>query len=135
EQIIWSTQGEIDAGRGAKTVRVPSGPDIVTDADGNTLILERSDMSGSGIGTVGDGDVDLAAPEGTVNFGDAGVRVAGNFNVAALQVLNAANIEVQGESTGLPPMVSVNTAALTAASSAASTAASTAQDVLASQRR
>ncbi|GGB95499.1 hypothetical protein GCM10007205_00900 [Oxalicibacterium flavum] len=130
DQIVWSSQGDIDAGRGAKTVRVPSSPDVVTDEDGNTLILERSDMSGSGIGTVGEGDVDLVAPEGTVNFGDAGVRVAGNFNVAALQVLNAANIEVQGEATGLPVVASVNVGALTDASAAASSAATAAQDML-----
>ncbi|ARP95374.1 filamentous haemagglutinin family protein [Bordetella genomosp. 13] len=134
DQIIWSTRGDIDAGRGAKTVRVPSAPDIVTDDDGNTRILERSDMSGSGIGTVGEGDVDLVAPEGTINFGDAGVRVAGNFNVAALHVLNAANLQVQGETTGMPEMVSVNVGALTAASSASTAAASTAQDLLARQR-
>ncbi|MEI2418009.1 filamentous hemagglutinin family protein [Orrella sp. JC864] len=134
DQIIWSSRGDIDAGRGAKTVRVPSAPDIVTDEDGHTRILERSDMSGSGIGTVGQGDVDLVAPEGTVNFGDAGVRVAGNFNVAALQVLNAANIEVQGEVTGLPEVAAVNTGALTSASSAAAAAADSAQDVIARQR-
>ncbi|RZL66176.1 MAG: filamentous hemagglutinin N-terminal domain-containing protein [Variovorax sp.] len=134
DQIIWSTQGDIDAGRGSKTVRVPSGPDITTDVDGNTTIRERSDMSGSGIGTVGDGDVDLIAPGGTVNAGDAGLRVAGNLNIAALQVLNADNIEVEGEATGLPVIAAVNIGALTNASAAASQAAVAAQDVLQRER-
>ncbi|WP_198299047.1 filamentous haemagglutinin family protein [Bordetella genomosp. 13] len=134
DMVIWSSVGDIDAGRGAKTLRVPSAPDVVTGVDAITEILERSDMSGSGIGTVGDGDVDLVAPEGTINFGDAGVRVAGNFNIAALQILNAANLEVQGEVTGMPEVVSINTGALTAASSA-STAASTAAADMATRQR
>jgi hypothetical protein len=102
DMIIWSTLGDIDAGRGAKTLRVSTAPDIVTDPDGNTEIFERQDMSGSGIGTVGDGDLDLVAPKGTVNVGDAGIRVAGNFNLAALYVLNVGNIQVGGESKGVP---------------------------------
>lgn len=135
DQILWSTRGDIDAGRGAKTVRVPSSPEVLTDEDANTVVRERADMSGSGIGTVGDGDVDMVAPEGTVNAGDAGIRVAGNLNIAALQVLNAANIEVQGESKGVPLAVVVDTGALTSASAASSSAASAAQESVQRQRR
>ncbi|WP_296556862.1 filamentous hemagglutinin family protein [Pigmentiphaga sp.] len=135
DQIVWSTVGDVDAGRGAKTVRIPSSADIVTDTDGNTEIRERSDMSGSGIGTVGDGDVDLVAPVGTVNAGDAGIRVAGNLNIAALHVLNAENIQVKGKATGLPVVAAVNIGALTAASAAASQAAAAAQDVLQQERK
>ncbi|PIF77651.1 filamentous hemagglutinin family protein [Variovorax sp. 54] len=134
DQIIWSSKGDIDAGRGSKTVRVPSAPEVLTDLDGNTIVREKSDMSGSGIGTVGDGDVDLVAPRGTVNAGDAGLRVAGNLNIAALQVLNADNIQVKGETKGLPVIASVNIGALTNASAAASQAASAAQDVMQRER-
>ncbi|TWT03885.1 filamentous haemagglutinin family protein [Reyranella sp. CPCC 100927] len=108
DEILWSTLGDIDAGRGAKTTRITSAPDIVTDVDGNTEIRERPDMSGSGIGTIAGvggvekGDVDLIAPLGTVNPGDAGIRVAGNLNVAALIVLNVDNFEVEGEIKGVP---------------------------------
>ena len=79
------------------------------DDDGVTTLRERPIVSGSGIGTVIGfegalpGDVDLIAPEGTVDAGDAGIRVSGNFNVAALVVLNADNIQVEGEVTGVPP--------------------------------
>ncbi|MBB5048281.1 filamentous hemagglutinin family protein [Rhodopseudomonas rhenobacensis] len=106
--IIWSTLGDIDAGKGAKTTRVPSAPLIATDDDGVTRVTERTDISGSGIGTilgvagVEAGDVDLIAPVGTVDAGDAGIRVAGNFNVAALFVLNTDNIKVGGEIKGVP---------------------------------
>jgi filamentous hemagglutinin len=134
DQILWSTLGDIDAGRGSKTVRVPSAPEVLTDLDGRTTVREKSDMSGSGIGTVGDGDVDLVAPRGTVNAGDAGLRVAGNLSIAALQVLNADNIQVKGESRGIPVIAAVNIAALTNASSAASQASSAAQEVVQRER-
>ncbi|MDE5457055.1 filamentous hemagglutinin N-terminal domain-containing protein [Bradyrhizobium sp. CSA112] len=108
DETIWSTLGDIDAGRGAKTTRVPSAPEIQTDADTVTKVLEKADISGSGIGTivgftgVEEGDVHLIAPQGTVNAGDAGVRVSGNLNIAALFVLNANNFQVSGEVKGLP---------------------------------
>jgi filamentous hemagglutinin family protein len=111
---IWSSLGDIDAGRGAKTTRVPSAPEITTDEDGVTKVQERADIGGSGIGTiigftgVEPGDVSLIAPEGTVDAGDAGIRVSGNFVVAALQVLNAENIKVDGEKKGIPKVESVS---------------------------
>lgn len=105
---IWSTLGDIDAGKGAKTSRVPKAPLTETDVDTVTLIKEQADISGSGIGTVigyagvEPGDLDLVAPVGTVDAGDAGLRISGNFNVAALVVLNTDNIKVGGESKGVP---------------------------------
>lgn len=44
----------------------------------------------------------LLAPRGTVDAGDAGIRVSGNLSIAALTVLNAFNIQVQGTALGLP---------------------------------
>jgi hypothetical protein len=79
-----------------------------TNANAVTRAIERADMSGSGIGTVEaftgvqPGEVDLIAPVGTVNFGDAGVRVSGNFNVAARFVVNIDNLAVKGEVKGVP---------------------------------
>ncbi|QNK65733.1 filamentous haemagglutinin family protein [Variovorax sp. PAMC26660] len=134
DQIIWSSKGDIDAGKGSKTVRVPSAPEVLTDPDGVTVVREKSDMSGSGIGTVGDGDVDLVAPRGIINAGDAGVRVAGNLNLIATQVLNADNIQVKGESKGIPVAAAVNIGALTTASAAASQAAMAAQEAVQRER-
>ena len=56
-----------------------------------------------GVGGFEPGDVDLIAPEGTVDAGDASIRVIGDLNVAALVVLNADNIQVEDEVTGVPP--------------------------------
>lgn len=117
-EIIWSTRGDIDAGRGAKTTRVPSAPEIQTDIDAVTRVLEKADISGSGIGTiigftgVTEGDVSLIAPEGTVNAGDAGIRVSGDIIIAARFVVNVDNIQVSGQSKGVPK-AEVKTAPLT----------------------
>lgn len=64
--------------------------------------------TGGGIGVlasvkgVAPGSVDLIAPEGTIDAGDAGIRATGNLNIAAAQVLNAGNISVGGATTGAP---------------------------------
>ncbi|MNM81587.1 Filamentous hemagglutinin family outer membrane protein [compost metagenome] len=80
------------------------------------------------------GDIDLIAPLGTIDAGEAGIRVSGNVNLAALQLVNAANIQVQGKSTGMPAVAAVNVGALTNASAAASQAVTAAQDVLQRER-
>lgn len=135
DQVLWATLGDIDAGRGKKTVRVGQSPEIEADEDGNVTVQEKLDLSGSGIGTVGEGDVDLAAPKGTINAGDAGIRVAGNVNIAALVVLNADNIQVEGEAKGIPVSVAINTGALTSASAAATAASTAAQETVQRARR
>ena len=90
--------------------------------------------TGAGIATLAPiaevpaGDVDLYAPLGTIDAGEAGIRVSGNINIHAQQVLNAANIKAQGESVGVPVAASVNTGALSSASAAASSAVGAAQD-------
>ncbi len=60
--------------------------------------------------------------------------MSGNVNLAALQVVNAENIQVQGDAVGIPVVAAVNVAALTNASAAASSAATAAQDVLQRER-
>ncbi|KAF1016906.1 MAG: hypothetical protein GAK31_00165 [Stenotrophomonas maltophilia] len=96
----------------------------------------QAPVSGAGIATlnpiaeIAPGDVDLIAPLGTIDAGEAGIRVSGNINLAALQVLNAANIQVQGDSKGLPVLATVNVNALASASAAANTASQAAQDVM-----
>ncbi|MFD4837394.1 filamentous hemagglutinin family protein [Achromobacter sp. NPDC058515] len=136
----WSAEGDINAGRGAKTTVLYTPPRRVYDAYGNVTLSPTVPSTGAGIGTLAPipevpaGDVDLIAPLGTIDAGEAGIRVSGNVNVAALRVVNAANIQVQGESKGIPVTVSVNTNALTSASAAAATAATAAQDVMQRER-
>ncbi|HCD9839217.1 TPA: filamentous hemagglutinin family protein, partial [Pseudomonas aeruginosa] len=112
---IWSAEGDINAGRGSKTTVVYTPPRRIYDAWGNVSLSPQVPSTGAGIATlnpipeVAPGDIDLIAPLGTIDAGEAGIRVSGNVNVAALQVVNAANIQTQGQSSGIPLVASVNT--------------------------
>ena len=129
--LIWATRGDIDAGRGAKTAISAPPPVITINSEGVTEVSFPAALTGSGIQTlattpgVDPGNVDLFAPRGVVNAGDAGI-VAGNLTIAAVAVLGADNIQVSGISVGVPTQ-SVPTAGLGNASSVASSAQNTAQ--------
>ncbi|MEC5319229.1 filamentous hemagglutinin family protein [Brenneria populi subsp. brevivirga] len=133
--LAWSAQGDINAGRGSKTTIVYTPPRRVYDQWGNVALSPTVPSTGAGIATLNPipevpaGDVDLVAPLGTIDAGEAGIRVSGNVNIAALRVVNAQNIQVQGESTGLPAAVTVNVGALTSASQSASSAVQAAEQI------
>ncbi|HEU4779769.1 MAG TPA: filamentous hemagglutinin family protein, partial [Steroidobacteraceae bacterium] len=105
--MIWATRGDIDAGRGAKTAISAPAPSISFDSNGRPTVLFPAALAGSGIQSLATspgrrpGDVDLFAPRGVVNAGDAGI-VAGNLTIAATAVLGANNIQVSGVSVGVP---------------------------------
>ncbi|HEX5690800.1 MAG TPA: filamentous hemagglutinin family protein, partial [Roseiflexaceae bacterium] len=88
-------------------------------------------LTGSGIQTLATtrdrkpGNVDLFAPRGVVNAGDAGI-VAGNLTIAATAVLGADNIQVSGVSVGVPVDAGGLGASLAGVSSVASSASSAA---------
>ncbi|SCW90991.1 filamentous hemagglutinin family protein [Pseudomonas sp. NFACC05-1] len=136
----WSAKGDINAGRGSKTTVVYTPPKRLYDTWGNVTLSPAVPSTGAGIATlnpiaeVAPGDIDLIAPLGTIDAGEAGIRVSGNVNIAALTVVNAANIQTQGKSTGVPLAASVNTGAITSASSAASSATQAAEDVARQQQ-
>ncbi|WP_194456761.1 filamentous hemagglutinin family protein [Bradyrhizobium sp. CCBAU 53421] len=120
--LAWSAIGDINAGRGSKTTVIYTPPLRSYDAYGNIKLSPAAPASGAGIATLAPipgtppSDVDLIAPLGTIDAGEAGIRVSGNVNLAALQVVNAANIQVQGTSTGIPTVQGPPVGALTAAS-------------------
>lgn len=136
--FIWSAEGDINAGRGAKSTAVFQPPRRLYDNYGIATLSPPTQNTGAGIATLAPipeipaGDVDLIAPLGVIDAGEAGIRVSGNVNLAALQVLNAANIQVEGEARGIPLPPVVNTGALTAASAA--TSAAVAEAVKAAER-
>ncbi|KDB08115.1 filamentous hemagglutinin family outer membrane protein [Burkholderia sp. lig30] len=131
---IWSSNGDINAGKGSKSSADTPAPQYVCDANHYCTVDAHGEVTGAGIATlqsvpgVPPGTINLIAPRGTVDAGDAGIR-AGNLNVAALRVVNADNIQVTGKTTGVPMVQAVNTGALTAASSAASAVSQIAQDL------
>ena len=107
----------------------PQSGDVKTDLAGLA--------TGGGIGVLATvagvlpGSVDLIAPTGSIDAGDAGIRATGNLNIAAVTVLNASNISVGGTSAGAPAAPAVaapNVTGLAASSNtsgAATAAAST----------
>ncbi len=147
--LIYSSNGNIDAGRGARDSRTTQAPQRVAilDDQGNPTglftFIPPSDASGSGIRSLTfdpdgpgplasprPGDIFLFAPKGFIDAGEAGVSSAGNIFVAALQVLNANNFSAAGSSVGVP--VAVNTgisAGLSGASSVGASAAKSAEDI------
>ena len=136
----WSSAGDINAGRGSKSTIVYTPPKRVYDNWGNVTLSSDVPSTGAGIATLAPiaevpaGDVDLLAPLGTIDAGEAGIRVSGNVNLAALTVMNAANIQVKGEAKGMPAVASVNVAAMTNASAAATQATAAAQEVVQRER-
>lgn len=140
DMVIWSSNGDINAGLGAKTTAEIPPPVYVCNVDAWCRIDARGQVSGAGIATLQTvegaeaGNVYLIAPRGTVDAGDAGIRVAGDLFIAAARVANADNIQVQGESAGVPVVAAVNIGALNAASAAASAATKAAEDVARKQQ-
>jgi filamentous hemagglutinin len=123
--LVWSTRGDIDAGRGAKTAISAPPPTITFDENGQPQVNFPAALTGSGIQTLATsagrepGDVDLYAPRGVVNAGDAGI-VAGNLTIGATAVLGANNITVSGVSVGVPVDAGGLAAGLTGVSNVAS---------------
>jgi hypothetical protein len=127
--FVWSAEGDINAGRGSKTTVIFTPPKRVYDLYGAVALSPQAPSTGAGIATlnpipeVPPGDIDLIAPLGTIDAGEAGIRVSGNVNLAALQIINAANITVQGTATGIPVVQPPNISGALTASNAAGAAA------------
>ncbi len=125
--MLWSTEGNIDAGRGAKSA-ISAPPPTISFSGGQVVVTFPPALTGSGIQAlatstgVSPGDVDLFAPHGVVNANEAGI-VAGNLTIAATAVLGTNNISVSGTSVGVP--VAVTGVGLAAAAAGSSTASAT----------
>ena len=121
-EIIWSSNGDIAAGAASKTVQSAPPTRVVIDPQSADVQTDLAGLAtGGGIGVlatvagVEPGDVDLIAPAGTIDAGDAGIRVSGNLNIAASSVLNTGNIQVAGSSAGTPAAPSVGAPSVAAA--------------------
>lgn len=124
---MWSSNGDLNAGQGPKTTA--NVPPVVVKVNQDLFVEEDRAGSTSGAGIAAypteDGDdpnVYLMAPRGTVDAGDAGVRVSGSLFVAAQHVVNADNFQVSGASVGTPVVAVADVGGLAAASAAATAA-------------
>jgi hypothetical protein len=133
--VIWSAGGDINAGIGSKGTVIFAPPGIVYDDYTDVVLAPTVPSSGAGIGTLAPipqvpaGNLNLVAPVGTIDAGEAGLRASGNANLAARVIANAANIAVTGKTIGIPTVVTPNVAAITAASNAVGSSNSVAQEV------
>lgn len=131
--LMWSSNGDLDAGRGAQTTLSFPPLQVVFNSDDYQSVDLGGLVSGAGIAVVqssklaAKSNAYLLAPRGTVDAGEAGIRVSGNLTIAALQVVNAGNIQVGGTATGIPTVTAPNIGALSAASNTAGAAAKSAE--------
>ncbi|MEJ0047712.1 MAG: filamentous hemagglutinin family protein [Rhodospirillales bacterium] len=131
--VIWSSEGDINAGIGAKTTISYNPPVLVYDDEGDITQTPPANTSGAGIATlqplpsVPAGDVNLIAPGGTIDAGEAGIRVSGNLVLAAARVSGTANISVKGSTAGAPTVSVASLGAVEAAGAAAGAASAAAQ--------
>ena len=115
--LLFSSQGSIDAGRGAKTSALAPAPVITRGADGTTTVTFSGAAAGSGIQSLTSdpdglgpraapkpGDVYLFAPAGSIDAGEAGIRSGGNILINAQAVRNATDIRAGGSSQGVPQL-------------------------------
>jgi hypothetical protein len=129
---MWSSNADLNAGQGPKTSANFPPVEVRVDQNAYSELNQAGATTGAGIAALQaspdspPSDVYLIAPRGTVDFGDAGVRVSGNIFVAAAHVANADNLQVSGQSFGVPKAVTVDTAGLAAATNAAAAGAQTA---------
>lgn len=136
DAVIWSSKGDIAAGSSSRTVSAAPPTRVLIDPQSASVETDLAGLAtGGGIGVLASvkgvepGDVDLIAPAGIIDAGDAGIRVSGNINLAAVTVVNASNISAGGSSTGAPsaavsaPSISTVTSAANATAASASTVA------------
>jgi hypothetical protein len=130
--LIWSSSGDINAGIGAKTTVVYNPPELIYDDVGDVTETPPATTSGAGIATlqplpsVPAGDVTLIAPGGTIDPGEAGVRVSGNLTLAAAHVVTN-NISVGGKTATTAVSSAPSLATSEAAGSTAGAAANAAE--------
>lgn len=99
--VLWADRGNIDAGRGQRDVVTLASTEPVFDEFLNFVDEPPISVSGSGIRTLAPagtrgGSIFLAAPEGTIDAGDAGIESDSGLVLAAQEVANADFISAGG---------------------------------------
>jgi filamentous hemagglutinin family protein len=112
DETIWSSLGNVDAGRGAKTVTSTPTPVYYIDSSGNLQVDVSSAISGNGISATG--NAHIAAPKGEINAGDAGISATKGLDLAA-RIIKGADAIAAPVIRGSPPPAAVNLAVAVAA--------------------
>lgn len=129
--LMWSSNGDLDAGRGSKTTLSLPPLQVLFDRNDYQSVDLGGFVTGAGIATLqassaaGSSSTYLLAPRGTIDFGTAGVRSSGNLVVVAPVVANASNNAVQGTTTGIPTISVQSAGSATSGNSATKSTQST----------
>jgi hypothetical protein len=139
---IWSDHGNIAAGFSSKTVKSAPPTNVLIDTQSADVKNDLAGLAtGGGIGVLATvagvlpGDIDLIAPAGVIDAGDAGIRSSGKINVSAIAVVNGANIQSSAGTTGAPVVAVPNVSGLTTASNTSAGANSSAGEAARQQQR
>ncbi|HWM46427.1 MAG TPA: filamentous hemagglutinin family protein [Xanthobacteraceae bacterium] len=132
--LLWSSNGDLNAGRGSQTILSLPPLQVVFDQDAYQSVDLGGFVTGSGIATLKTSrvatkaNVYLMAPRGTIDAGTAGIRSdLGDAFVLAPRVENASNIKVGGTTTGIPTVSAPDVGSLSSASNAAGAATKSAE--------
>ena len=102
--LLWSSEGNLDAGKGAKTVRGAPKPVYGLDANGRVTVDTSGSFTGSGIAVLDAAStLDLYAPKGEINAGEAGIKSAGAATLGAERFAGLDNVKFTGPAVGVPP--------------------------------
>lgn len=132
EILMWSSNGDLDAGRGSKTISSAPSIQVLFDQNDYQSIDLSGFVTGSGIQTLRASrvataaNIYLVAPRGVIDAGTAGIGGSGVVVVIAPVIANAGNIQAQGGTVGIPTISVPSIGALTAGSNAAGAAAKSA---------
>jgi hypothetical protein len=110
DMLLWSSFGDIDAGRGGKTVTGAPEPKYIVE-NGKVVVDTSGSFAGSGIAALDENSfLGLYAPRGAIDAGEAGIRSAGTLSINAQVIRNGNDIQIKGGGTLAPPPVVGNAA-------------------------
>ena len=104
---LWADRGNLDAGRGSRDAQTLATVNLPFNEFGDFVNENPISVAGSGIRTLAPeggtaGNAFLAAPEGIIDAGDAGIASGSGLVLAAQEVANADFISSGGPSIGIP---------------------------------
>lgn len=105
DMLLWASNGNIDAGKGSKTVIGAPAP-VFRIVDGQLQVDTTGSFSGSGIATLdADSRLYLFAPRGEINAGEAGIKTSGSLTLDAPVIVGGNDIQIPGGNVAPPPVV------------------------------
>ncbi len=108
--LMWSSIGNIDAGKGSKSAISAPEPLVSINDQGEVIVDISNTVSGSGIRAVvidpevTAGSVTLLAPNGVIDAGDAGIEASGDISIFGTLInpgnIDGGSVNVNGASLG-----------------------------------